>query len=234
MNRLQKACGAFQRLRNVWAARSRNRKDNQNTPIQHRRFPKMMNINWSVSNASGWDGYCELDGSKELQTRKWLNGRGQWHKLGSTTKKTGWDKNSGERMQTTASQHWGGHQSGRRVRGRPKTTWRRMVEKEKNKAGREALGSSWGSGMEQGVLDRKHGGLIILVQRDMIMMKMMMKWKMKKWQKDSVSSQNIHVCTVWYQWVNLSANLQLANTLYITYLESADQSIQTVSSKRPV
>ena len=38
-------------------------------------------------------------------------------------------------MRTTALQHQDGLPEGRRARGRPKTTWRRTVEKERNKAG---------------------------------------------------------------------------------------------------
>ena len=49
------------------------------------------------------------------------------------------------------------------MRGRPKTTWSRMVEKEKQ-GGVDELGSSQSNGMEQAVvLVRKRDGLICLL-----------------------------------------------------------------------
>jgi len=66
---------------------------------------------------------------------------------------------------------------GQRARGRPKTTWRRMVEKDggegKKQGGVEELGSSQSGGTEQGVLVGKCDSLMRpLVRREMMMMMM--------------------------------------------------------------
>ena len=49
---------------------------------------------------------------------------------------------------------------GRRARGRPKTAWRRTVEKERNKAGWKSWEAAiWSSCTRQKVLVKQHGGL---------------------------------------------------------------------------
>ena len=59
---------------------------------------------------------------------------------------------------------------GRRVRGRPKTTWRRTVEKERDKPGWKSWNAAKAAA-KQRVLGKEHDGLMcLLAQREMMMM----------------------------------------------------------------
>ena len=74
-------------------------------------------------------------------------------------------------MRTTVLQHWGGHQKDEWARGRPKTTWRRTVEREKQGRMKE-LECSQGGGTEQRVLVREQVCVMRLLARTDWMMMM--------------------------------------------------------------
>ena len=75
-------------------------------------------------------------------------------------------------MQTTASQHWDGHQKVEEQE-EAKDNLEKDGGEGKKQGGVEELGSSQNGGTEQGVLVRKHDGLMrLLARREMMMMMM--------------------------------------------------------------
>jgi len=87
----------------------------------------------------------------------------------------GWDTYSGERVRTTASQHWDGHRRSKSER-EAKDNLEKDGGEGKKQGGMEELGSSQSGGTEQGVLVGKRDGLMRLLGRREMMM-MMMKTK---------------------------------------------------------
>ena len=133
-----------------------NKKEKQDTSIQdlsstvpscymavkHGTSLKVLNINRTVSNASARDGYWELDGNKELQTREWLKWQRSMTSAARYDKEvgTGWDTYSGQRVRTTASQHCDGHQKVKEREGGQRQIgegrWRRKKARQGGRAGK--------------------------------------------------------------------------------------------------
>ena len=148
INRLQKARGALQRLRRVWAARGIGRRTKRRlfkplvwpvllygcetwkiakhderklNSFQCQCLRRLLRIRWQqrMTNKRVVE-LAEINNiSCEVRRRRW-----NW--LGHIVRR------EGENDCFTAL---GWTPKGRRARGRPKTTWRRTVEKERNKAG---------------------------------------------------------------------------------------------------
>ena len=148
MNRLQKARRAFQRLGKVWAARGIGRRTKVRlfktlirpvllygcetwkitkadkrklNSFQCQCLRRIMRITWQQRMTN--KRVVEMSGINEISCEVQ---RRRWNWLGHVLRR------EGENDCFTAL---GWTPEGRRMRGRPKTTWRRTVERERNKAG---------------------------------------------------------------------------------------------------